>query len=70
MPPPLGGPGDADCFRSTKYVSKLVKDFLEEPLQETVTPKLFAYHRSMQTLLVEFFDSVVPKMRMLRVIFS
>ena len=33
--PPLGNPADANCFRSTKYVSKLVKDFLEEPLQIT-----------------------------------
>ena len=25
---------DANCSRSTKYVSKLVKDFLEEPLKK------------------------------------
>ena len=26
---------DANCSRSTKYVSKLEKDFLEEPLEKT-----------------------------------
>ena len=30
--------GDANCSRSTKYVSKLVKDFLDEPLKKTETP--------------------------------
>ena len=44
--------GDADCSKSTN-ASNLEIDFLDEPLEKTVTPKSFAcYH--MKTLLVEF----------------
>ena len=46
---------DANCSRSAKYVSKLVKDFLDEPLEKKkVTPNSFAYHH-MMTLLVKLF---------------
>ena len=49
---------DADCSRSPKYVSKLVKDFLDEPVQKTATPKSFAYHH-MMTSFMEFFNSPI-----------
>ena len=31
---------DANCSKSTKYVSKLVKDFLEEPLEKNSDSKV------------------------------
>ena len=31
---------DANCSTSTKYVSKLVKDFLEEPLEKNSDSKV------------------------------
>ena len=61
---------DANCSRSTKYVSKLVKDFLEEPLEKkTVTPKSFACHH-LKTLLVEFFNAAVPSSVSVESLFS
>ena len=50
---------DTNCSSTTKYVSKLVKDFLDKPLEKTVIPKAFAYHH-IKTLLVEFFNTWIP----------
>ena len=54
---------DANCSRSTKYTSKLVQNFLDEPIEKkktvTLNSKSFAYHQ-MMTLLVEFLNNPVP----------
>ena len=53
---------DANCSRSTN-ASKLVIDYLDEPLEKQVTLKWFACHH-MKTLLVELriiFQYSLPK---------
>ena len=47
---------DANCPRSTKYLLKLVKDFLDE--KNSDSPKSFTYHH-IKTLLMEFFNTPI-----------
>ena len=53
--------GDANCSSSTKYVSKLVKDFLDEQLEKKYSHSEIVHlppHEDF--ILVEFFNTSVP----------
>ena len=50
---------DDNTFRSTKYASKLVKNFLDKPLEKKMLLKSFAY-QNIKTLQVKFFNTPIP----------
>ena len=54
---------DANYSKSTKYSSKLVKDFLDEPLEKNIDSEvsrtLTSYHH-MKTVFVELFNIRIP----------
>ena len=61
---------DANCSRSTKYASKLVKDFLEEPLEKNSDSKIVSLPPHADLISGIFKHRSSFKCKVLRVFFS
>ena len=51
---------DANCSSTTKYVSKLVKDFLDEPLEKNSDFEFVRLSPREDFILIEFFNTWIP----------
>ena len=61
----------ANCFKSIKYISKLVKDFLDKPLEKNSDPQLrIVCLPPHDDLMSEFFNTPVPLSAGVESIFS
>ena len=60
---------DANCSRSTKYVSKLVKDFLDEPLEKNSDSEVVCLSPH-KDLISGIFNTPVPLSAGVESIFS
>ena len=60
---------DANCFKSTNYVSKLVKDFLDEPLEKNSDSEVVRLPPH-DDFISEIFNTPVPLSAGVECIFS